>query len=702
MKYPRMLLISLLALAALLGALAVSASGGKNGPEPPSAGVSMPAPGPGFIAALAARQGGRNGSLQERAIPTTGDKNPKLSSHVARLTQAEREAAAGGEAIATFQLSSLEPDLQAMIDARLMRIDGQGRLQVYVHIATTVDEVVADVGLVEGLVERFDDGVGIVQAQVPINQLERLAAQPSVKFIRLPDYGFPQAGSVTSEGDSILRADLVRTNLGLTGAGVRIGVISNGVTGLADSQASGDLPAVDITTCNVIPGSDPTLSGAEGMAMLEVVHDVAPGAELWFGHFWTGGTSLDFNAAVDCLAANVDVVVDDIGWLNNGLYDGSSDVSTNTSTELNRPSNRIRAHITTVGNMARQHYEEPFTPCGDTTFHQFSATADTLDLGGLGSKCRNPLVVPAGATAKVFLQWDDPWGTSCNDYDLYLYTFEGGSLLAFSTSPQTCSQPPTEYLVWRNPLQVDVMVDLVINNPLGHAAPRKFDLFTVESYPNFVTPGGSVTNQSDAGGGVIAVGAINASDPGHDTIAYYSSRGPTNDGRIKPDITGIDGVSISGAGGFSSPFFGTSAAAPHIAGIAALLLECRPDLKAGELGDNPAADRGALGGALLDGAVDLGPAGVDNTYGSGRADALASANILCLHSTPTPTPTAIAKGDMDCDGKIDAVDALLILRHVVALPVNLPPGCTAIGSFPTPTPTPTPTPALTPTPTPPP
>jgi hypothetical protein len=643
----------LLALSVLVaGVLAASASDGSTHYDPLTAEAGSLSHGSGHNPVPFAPQGERASDLDLVLAGVVGAKNTRMSSHVARLAQAEREARAGGETIDALSLSRLDPDLQAMAELRLMRIDGQGRLQAYVLVATTVDEVVADVKRAQGQVERFDESAGIVQALVPIGHLEALAHRTSVGFVRLPDYGFPQAGSVTTEGDSILRADAVRSTFGVDGTGVRVGVISDGVGGLAASQASGDLPAVNITTCNVVPSSDPTLSGAEGTAMLEIVHDLAPGAELWFGHFGFG-THLDFNAVVDCLAANTDVVVDDVGWFNVGPYDGTSSVSANTSTELNRASNPIRAYANAVGNEALSHYQETYVQFSPTiTLHRFAATATTTDAFGIGPTPIDPMFLVSGGIAIVILQWNDPFGASSNDYDLALFRDSDLELVAFSGNQQTGSQDPTEVVAFQN-TGTSGFFDIVIDKFAGGA--KTFDLFIIcfgcvglpngnlsEPIHNFNTLGSSVPNQSDAGGGVISAGAINASDPGNDDIAFYSSRGPTNDSRIKPDITGIDCVSVTGGGGLGSPFCGTSAAAPHIAGIAALLLECNPALLAGEPGDSPSGDRTALRDALLNNAVDLGAGGVDNTYGYGRADASASSAAICA--------------DTDGDGVFDTID----------------------------------------------
>src|SRR5204863_26755 len=164
---------------------------------------------------------------------------------------------------------------------------------------------------------------------------------------------------------------------------------------------------------------------------------------------------------------------------------------------------------------------------------------------------------------------------------------------------------------------------------------------------SFNTATRSVTAESDAGGSpasVIAVGAICSAsasaaavfagsaapdesclDRSNQTIEFFSSRGPTIDGRLKPDISAVDGVSVTAAGRFENPFFGTSAAAPHVAGMAALVLQAAPCLVAGAPGalDSTAA-RTMLRNLVITNAAQVSEAVPDNVFGYGRADALAS------------------------------------------------------------------------------
>lgn len=561
-----------------------------------------------------------------------------------------------------------EPRLASMVATGLLHTRG-GDVHVWAWASgdmAPAERALRDAG---GRVERQDAAHGLLQAWVPASALAALADSGAFRFVSPPAYAYLHAGSKTTEGDVLLEAAALRAARGVNGTGVRVGVTSDTVRGLGTAVASGDLPPnVNISGCNM--GGDPQLlPNGEGTAMLEIVHDLAPGAELWFG-YWLGlgvGSALDFNQAIDCLAANTDVVVDDIGFINAGPYDGTSVVSQNTSDELNRASNRIRLYATSVGNAARGHYEEAFNDSGydahsgnyDWDMHQYVATSKTTDAGvgflcNPGSFCGDTLRLAQNGQVRIFLQWNDPFSGSSNDYDMWLVEHTGvpgapGIQRATSQNIQDGSQPPTEAMSYVNPNSGVADLEIRIGRFSGDA--RNLEMFVLCSgcqllangaHHNFNTTSGSVLNQSDAGGGVFSVGAIAASDPNTDDIETFSSRGPTNDGRMKPDVTAIDGVQVTGAAGFPNPFFGTSAASPHIAGIAALLLQASPGLRAGEPGDNPAADRTTLRNAILTSAKDRGVAGADNTYGAGLADANAAAALLGPGAAPCVRDAATA------------------------------------------------------------
>src|SRR6185369_14598353 len=101
-------------------------------------------------------------------------------------------------------------------------------------------------------------------------------------------------------------------------------------------------------------------AGAEGTALLEVVHDIAPGAQLSFANI---DTDLAFVQAVDYLASTNDIVVDDLGFFGDA-FDGTSVVSSGTATALNNPAYPIRAYFTAVGNSADEHYYGPYQDSG--------------------------------------------------------------------------------------------------------------------------------------------------------------------------------------------------------------------------------------------------------------------------------------------------------------------------------------------------
>jgi len=612
-------------------------------------------------------------------------KHPKLSTPLAELARAlpqQRGLIPKGQRTAPptgFSLTTLPKSVRDAVRARMMRINNDAEVQVYILVVKVTEENLQELRAVGVTVELQDERQRIVQARVPVARLEEVGALPFVRFVRLPDYGVHQTGSVTTEGDAILKTDQVRSMLGVDGTGVRVGVISDGINGIfatgcttCDGVSGGPIATDDLPSATGtrnasgvltsvsggitarsfrsdgdleghMPGCVEPGCGAEGTAMLEIVHDLAPGAQLSFAN---ADTSLEFPQAVNWLAANTDVVVDDIGFF--GMpYDGTSAVSTNTANALNNSANPVRAYFTAVGNSAREHYQGVFVDSGvdmswwglPGNLHLFQPTADTSDILGMGPQAADVIQLPAGASVDIELVWNDPFGASSNDYDLFLVQDSTGAVVDSGTEWQTGTQDPVEVVRYTNDTGVADYFHIRIRNFMNLAAPRTFDMFILQALPlvpwakenhNYNTVASSVPAQSDAGGSpvsVISVGAIDQGDSGNDDIEYFSSNGPTNDGRMKPDVTGIDGVSVTGAGSFSNPFFGTSAAAPHGAGVAALLLQAAPCLRAGATGALPEVNaRTNLRNLVLNNAVDLGTAGPDNVFGYGRIDALAAAN----------------------------------------------------------------------------
>ncbi|MDA0799256.1 MAG: hypothetical protein O2826_07060 [Chloroflexi bacterium] len=262
-----------------------------------------------------------------------------------------------------------------MFAVGLLRETSLGMLQVYIYVDGEINDGLRTALVALGAdIEMESDEQGIVQASVPYGVLEALTTVSGVRLVTEPSYGVVNAGANLTEGDAALNFDDLRAIQGVDGTGVTVGVISDGIAGLQTAVASGYLPATSETRGSVLTATaggviaqsfrvDGDLEaglgggpGAEGTAMLEIVHDIAPGAQLRFANF---DTSLEFMAAINFLASVSDVVVDDIGWFGRPT-DGTSDVSTNTTNALTNAGNQIRTYVTAVGNSASEHYEGLF------------------------------------------------------------------------------------------------------------------------------------------------------------------------------------------------------------------------------------------------------------------------------------------------------------------------------------------------------
>ncbi|MCX5653636.1 MAG: S8 family serine peptidase [Planctomycetota bacterium] len=500
-------------------------------------------------------------------------------------------------------------DLVGSLQLAGVRVNEAGELQVYVHVNAVNASTIRALESAGLRIESSNIRMKVVEGWLPHTNLDVAAAVEGVVRIAPPVYAVTNTGGVTTAGDAGLNADDLRALFGgITGDGIKVGVISNGADNWGDVVSSGDLPN-SITI-------DPSLSGSgdEGTAMLEIVHDIAPGAELYFSG---PSNSVDMVDSIDWLVntCGVDIIVDDLYFLDQPMFEDGA-----IADEVADAVAGGVTYVTCAGNYAEQHYQADYDQFDSTTTHDF----------GFGNLL--PVAVSNGGTIRAVLEWSDEWGGSGNDYDLYLYGRETGQAWeladngdAFSENVQNGNDDPWEFIEYTNDEGYDYLA-FVFNRWGG--ADRELEFYVYGPAllsPVYVTPGDSIYGHA-AVESVITVGAIDASDEdGLSDVESYSSQGHTTiytnfstqawTTRDSLDVCGVDGVQtkIGQLGHFSNPFYGTSAAAPHIAGIAALLLQIDPTLTPAEIQD-----------LITGNAADIGASGYDDVSGYGRADALAT------------------------------------------------------------------------------
>ncbi len=516
-------------------------------------------------------------------LPATGSaadgasadgKPPGLESRLyrAQLAVTEQGAAAGHA-----QAEDMGLEVQA------------GKVVVEVYPAGDLAAAIDAVEAAGGTVAYPGDGLGFVGALVPMGTLMALSEDAAVRWVQSPPQPFAEA--VTGQGVAFTDADDWHA-VGITGAGVKVAVVDLGFTGYASAQASGDLPAT-LTTQSYCGGG---IGGttAHGTAVAEIVHEMAPDAEIYLICVSNTG---HIDSALDYMnAQGVDIISHSVGWFNTERGDGTGPFLTLS----NKAEGYGIAWFNSAGNYAERHWSGNFNDSndGDGT-HEFS-----------GADERNTFTLDSGDQVYVSLKWDE-WPTSSNDFDLYLLDITGGGgVVDSSTDPQTGTQPPTELITYTNPTGGTRTYAVEIREFSAMTTPD-MDLFVLSpddlEYP--VTA--RSLNENSTVPNIYSAGAVWYFDG---LIEDFSSEGPTIDGRTKPDISGPDGVASFTYGSFG----GTSASAPHVSGAAALLLSVYPWMSPAEL-------RAAVSSRTHD----AGPAGPDNEYGVGVLDLGAPPAVSC-------------------------------------------------------------------------
>ncbi|MDJ0901787.1 MAG: S8 family serine peptidase [Xenococcus sp. MO_188.B8] len=403
-------------------------------------------------------------------------------------------------------------------------------------------------------------------------------------------------GSVTSQADFVHEADRVRDSLpkGFDGTGVKIGVLSDSydnLGGAASDITTGDLPAEGVNVLQDLPsgGSD------EGRAMLQLIHDLAPGASLSFATASGGETIFEEN--IKALAnEGADIIVDDIAYPSEPFFQDGV-----IAQAVDEVFDNGVAYFSAAGNESNLAYESTAinfitdTIGGSTgQFYDFdtSAGVDTLQ----------SITIPAGANATLPLQWDDPFytldGVDTN-LDVFLIDPATGEVVSEGTDDNIAIKTPLEIVGFDNTAEgaQDVELEVAIRLTTGPEPERiKYVSFRDDIIFNeFRTNSPTVNPHAAANGGkaVAAVPFFSQENPedftsqGPNTILFdiYGNRLATPEVRQTPDFAAIDAtdttffdpdVEISGDGNTFNNFFGTSAAAPHAAAIAALIKEANP------------------------------------------------------------------------------------------------------------------------------
>ncbi|MGI5818186.1 MAG: S8 family serine peptidase [Armatimonadota bacterium] len=406
---------------------------------------------------------------------------------------------------------------------------------------------------------RFEERV---EAFVSPNRLLDIASLPEVAQVRPPIYANPTQGfgATRSEGVRLVGAVPFHT-MGITGQGVTVAIIDAGFVGFAGAEIPID--AADPNSVVSFRADGGMGNTAHGTAVAEIVADMAPGADFVL---IAVDTEMSVQSAADYVAnRGIDVVCMSLDILG-GPYDGTH--------PLSRKVNEVRERgvfwVNAAGNSARRHWMGEWNDRNRNGFNEFSVGDESIDV-----------TLPVG-TYQAYLSWFESAGTLTNrDYDLVLYDASDNEV-ARSGFTQNGDDPPLDVL--NAQIDTEGTYRLRIQHMGGPLEPAdRFQLFSAmrDIERTHQVAESSLTIPGDARG-AYTIGATRGAlidDPDDpmlpiDTLEGFSSQGPPigRPALIKPDLVAPNGVSTSLAAEGFSPFLGTSAAAPHVAGAAALLL----------------------------------------------------------------------------------------------------------------------------------
>ncbi|MDK2971566.1 MAG: hypothetical protein PWP23_1321 [Candidatus Sumerlaeota bacterium] len=649
-----------------------------------------------MLAGLASSGPAQDGSALKPTVALYADGDANFAKVSSALLQARHAA----------KTKSAAPASVALLAEKAKR-NGQYQLDVAVTDIEKVSAAAAKAGL--DVVSSFDmyGSRSITVRTADLTKIDAIVDMPEVRKIAFEPLATTNVGSVPGQADIALTADLARSTHSVDGTGVRIGVLSDtfnrvGTAGtLTPGPTAGTLTGTDSQTTLDAPANvrvvdiGPDTGSDEGRGMVELIHDVAPGADISWASAFTSYT--DFASNILALATDpgfeCDIIVDDVSYFVAPMYqDGPIALAYRDAYNLHG----VLA-FSSAGNNADNAHESAYKDINPDVDDTELPENDLHDFGGGDTHLE--ILVENGATVTVTLHWNEPYSGSSlgagpgseSDLDLFLATdtvvpLDVTQWVAYSADFQGVSGSPlgdpVEFLAYQNTtgsaqtlyvvvnhydgtepsaLHLSIQGATIIDTHLmgartiwGHpAAPEVMALaaapwFDIEAPTLFGATANVDPESFTALGGALPFYFDGTGSP----IALET--------RNKPDMTAPDGTNTSFFGQANifggSPgiykgeddaypnFFGTSAAAPHAAAVAALIMEARP-----------AATQSEILSALMSTAVDINTGAADGTQagpdfrtGVGLIDSNAAIAAISVDTTaPTvslattaPNPTA--------------------------------------------------------------
>jgi hypothetical protein len=496
-------------------------------------------------------------------------------------------------------------------------LDAQGRVRVSVHLngQRPMAEVVRTAERLGGQVLGRADGYrqGALSLSLPIAKARELGRSAGVRSVMLSANPVADVGLNTSQGTVTIKSDQVNAQ-GILGQGITIGAMSDSYDTSTSTSihavndvASGDLPGAGNPNGHLTPVvvvvDGPAGATDEGRAMLQIIHDVAPAAKLCFATAYS--SHIEFANNIRALAdkngaCKADVIVDDIIYYDEPMFSDGL-----IAQAVDEVAAQGVAYFSSAGNRgSTMGYFADFSAVDNDTARAGGQTVDLSLIpveaspGGFHNHAASPKIdvsrtLVLGASSTLVMQWNDPFdlGGVTTDYDLYVFSADGKTLVASSADNNLATDEPIE--VVQVPAGTYQLVVVRADNGSGAPVAEKvrfttFGSVTDGEYMSYTNPMTYGHNSAAGGNGVAAMPWYASYVPESFTspgpvFMYFDKNGKRLDQpevRKKPDFAAPDGGNTTFFGGDTTEdadtypnFFGTSAAAPHAAAAAVLMLE---------------------------------------------------------------------------------------------------------------------------------